>query len=163
MTMDGVSDRFSGDFERFASRWLAPLVAAFLRAVRSPALAYDLATETLAAARLRWTSAPDGPRRVAWLIELGVDVLAATVERTRVPTTERRRNQQPVPQRLSVAEQRELTALAEARLDLPADAQAVAEGLARTAPPAHVLRELRCSDLVEAAPLPDPDRERRGV
>jgi hypothetical protein len=75
------------DYEVFARRWLAPLVAVFLRAVRDPALAYDLATETLAAARIEWELAPPCDRAVEWVPGLGTSVLDATVDRGRVPST----------------------------------------------------------------------------
>lgn len=67
---------------------------------------------------------------------------------------ERRRDRQPSPRTLSVAEQREITALAEANLELPPGARDAAEELARMAPPQHVLRELGLSGLVAAEPLP---------
>ena len=51
--MGELPDQPTGEFQLFATRWLPETVAAFLRAVRDPALPYDLATETLAAARLR--------------------------------------------------------------------------------------------------------------
>jgi predicted RNA polymerase sigma factor len=159
VSMAELPDQFTEDFQLFAARWLGELLAVFLRAVRDPALAYDLATETLAAARLRWTSAPDGPERVAWLIGLGGDVLATAVRRGRVASTERRRNRRPSRRVLTVAHQHELMRLADARLELPADAQAAADALARAAPPMHVLRKLRGSDLVGAEPLPDRVRE----
>lgn len=142
-------------FDAFASRSLADLVSVLLRAVRDPALAYDLATEALAAARVRWTWAPEDAGRVVWLLGLGAEILDATVERKRVPSAERRRDANPAAFRLTLAHQRQLLALAEKRLDLPPGAQDVADALARTAPPPHVLRELRCSDLVDAEPLPD--------
>jgi predicted RNA polymerase sigma factor len=71
--MGELSDHAQREFERFAAIWLAPLVAVLLRAVHDAALAYDLATETLAAARSRWVPAAnpteddDGS---AWLIGL---------------------------------------------------------------------------------------------
>jgi DNA-directed RNA polymerase specialized sigma24 family protein len=80
-----------GTFEPFAERWFAPLVGVFLRSVRHPALAYDLATETLAAAWLRWDAAPGGDEAVDWLLQLAARVLDSTVERKRVPSVERRR------------------------------------------------------------------------
>ena len=154
--MGGLSDQQRQiAYETFVSRWLAPLVAVFLRAVRDPALAYDLATETLAAAHLKWESAPPGDEAVDWALRLGTDVLDTAVERGRVPSTERRRGQQPAPRRLTVAEQQEIMALAEQHLDLPDTARDAADTLARMAPPPHVLAELRRSDLVEADPLPD--------
>jgi hypothetical protein len=72
-------------FEPFAERWFAPLVGVFLRSVRDPALAYDLATETLAAAWLQWDLAPRGDDGVDWLLRLAARVLDATVERMAPP------------------------------------------------------------------------------
>ncbi|HZE05943.1 MAG TPA: hypothetical protein VE127_12000 [Solirubrobacteraceae bacterium] len=143
------------EYERFVSLWLAPLVAVLLRAVHDAALAYDLATETLAAARVRWESAPSGDAGIEWVLRLAAEVLDATVERGRVPATERRRGQQPQPRRLTVAEQQEIMALAEHPVELPAAARDAADALARMAPPPHVLARLNRSDLVDAEPLPD--------
>ncbi len=155
--MGDVSDRGrERHYEGFVARWLAPLVAVYLRAVRDPVLAYDLATETLAAARLQWDVAPAGEAAVAWVLQLGTNVLVATVERGRVPATERRRGQQPAPRRLTVGEQREITSLAEQHIELPGLAHDAADALARMAPPPHVLARLRSSDLVGAEPLPEP-------
>lgn len=159
--MTELPDQSTGDFPLFTARWLGELLAVCLGAVRDPALAYDLATETLAAARLRWPSAPDGPERVAWLIGLGADVLAASVDRGRVASTERRRDRRPSRRVLTIAEQQELMRLADARLELPAEAVAAADAFARGAPPMHVLRRLRGSDLVGAEPLPDRVRDVR--
>ena len=157
LKMGELSDQPCEDhYEAFVSRWLAPLVAVFLRAVRDPALAYDLATETLAAARFQWEFAPPGDTGVAWALRLGAKVLDATVERGRVPATERRRGQQPAPRRLTVAEQREISALAEQHIELPATARDAADAVARMAPPPHVLAGLRTSELVGAEPLPEP-------
>ncbi|MBV8217980.1 MAG: hypothetical protein JO325_05930 [Solirubrobacterales bacterium] len=143
------------DYEKFVSDWLAALIAVLLRAVRDPALAYDLATETLAAAHLRWDSAPSGDAGVEWVFRLCAEVLDTAVERERVPATERRGGQQPRPRRLTVAEQQEITALAEQQIELPPAARDAADALARTAQPPHALVRLRRSDLVEAEPLPD--------
>ena len=142
-------------YETFVSRWLAPLVAVLLRAVRDAALAYDLATETLAAAHLRWESAPSGEAGVEWLLRLAAEVLDIAVERERVPATERRRGQQPRPRRLTVGEQQEIMALAEQHIELPSAARDAADALARMAPPPHALAQLDLSDLVEAEPLRD--------
>lgn len=142
-------------YETFVSKWLAPLVAVLLRAVRDPALAYDLATETLAAAHLRWEFAPSGDAGVEWVLGLAGQMLDTAVDRGRVPTTERRRGEQPRPRRLTVAEQQEIMALAEQHIELPPAAQGAADALARSAPPPHVLAQLGRSDLVEAEPLVD--------
>jgi hypothetical protein len=152
----------TGSFQAFAERWFAPLVGVFLRSVRHPALAYDLATETLAAARLEWGAAPGGDEAVDWLLRLAAHVLDATVERRRVPSVERRRGHGPTSRRLSVAEQRQITALAEEHIELPVSAAAAADALARMAPPPHVVTELRLSGLVEADPLPDHERDPHG-
>jgi hypothetical protein len=168
LIMGELSDqRRQADYEAFVVRWLAPLVAVFLRAVRDAALAYDLATETLAAARLRWDVAPPGDEAVQWALGLGTDVLDTAVQRGRVPATERRRGQQAIPRLLTVVEQQEIMALAEQHLELPDTARDAADALARMAPPPHVLAELRRSDLVRAEALsdiaPDRDQDRRGA
>jgi DNA-directed RNA polymerase specialized sigma24 family protein len=152
----------TGTFEPFAERWFAPLVGVFLRSIHDPALAYDLATETLAAAWLQWDSAPSGDEAVAWLLRHAAHVLDATVERRRVPSVERRRGHRPTSRRLSVAEQRQITALAEEHIELPVSAQDAADTLARMAPPPHIVTELRPSGLVEADPLPDHERDLHG-
>lgn len=159
--------RRQSDYEAFVARWLAPLVAVFLRAVRDAALAYDLATETLAAARLRWDVAPPGDEAVEWFLGLGTDVLDTAMQRGRVPATERRRGRHATPRWLTVVEQQEIMALAEQHLELPDTARDAADALARMAPPPHVLAELRRSDLVQAEPLSDVatdrDQDRRGA
>lgn len=161
--MGEVSDRPQNDYETFARRCLTPLLSVFLNAVRNPALAYDLATETLAAAWLQWKFAPVGDEALGWVLRLAADVLEAAVERKRVPSIERRRGHQPTPRRLSVAEQRELMRLAEEHIELPPLARGAAEALARMAPPPHVLPGLRLSGLVEAEPLSDHERDRHGT
>ena len=155
--MGGLSDhRSETGYETFVSQWLAPLVAVFLRVAHDAALAYDLTTETLAAARLRWQSAPPGDAAVEWVLQLGAEIVHAAAERGRVPTTERRRGQQPSPHRLTVAEQQEIMALAEQHIELPGEARHAADALARMAPPPNLLARLRGSDLIEAEPLPGP-------
>jgi hypothetical protein len=154
--MGGLSDQRPGaGYEAFVSHWIAQLVAVFLRVVRDAALAYDLSTETLAAAHLRWESAPPGEAAVEWVLRLGAEVLDTAVERGRVPATERRRGDQPTPRRLTVAEQHEIMALAEQNIELPTGARDAADALARMAPPPHALAHLSRSDLVEAEPLGD--------
>jgi len=88
--------------------------------------------------------------------------LDATVERKRVPSVERGGGHRPTSRRLGVAEQRQITALAEEHIELPASARDAADALARMAPPPHVLTELRLSRLVEADPLPDHERHPHG-
>ncbi|MDQ6775559.1 MAG: hypothetical protein M3071_04905 [Actinomycetota bacterium] len=164
--MDELSDDAQEEFERFASASLAPLVAVLVRTVHDAALAYDLATETLAAARWRWGSARDADGdsqdRSAWLIELGGLVLADAAERQSVPSVERRRHGgEPAPQTLTIAEQQEMAQLVEAHVELSPAAREAADALARAAPPRHALREIRLSGLVDAQALPDRERDRR--
>jgi hypothetical protein len=163
--MGELSDQpASPDYSEFVEGWYVQVVAVFLRAVRQPVLAFDLATETLAVARLRWGLAPsDDEARVAWVLGLGTNVLDAAVNRQRVPATERRRAGQPTPRELSVAEQQEILALAEEHLELPLAARDAADALARMAPPPHVLATLRPSGLVRAEPLPDRTEQRNGA
>ena len=150
------------DYEGFAARWFAPLVALLVRVVHDPALAYDLTTETIATARLRWEATPDGDERVGWLLGIGAKVLGAAVERGRVPSVERRRGRHVEPHRLTPEEQREIMRLAEAQVDLPPAAREGAAALARAAPPPHTLGALRLSGLVEAESLSDRTTERHG-
>jgi hypothetical protein len=144
------------EFDAFVARWLAPIVAVLLRVVHDPVLAFDLTTESLAAARVTWPQTPDADDRLALLLgSIAPVILADAAARGEVPATERSRGRRPPVQTLTARQQRELTMLAEARLELPSDAQAAAEALARSAPPAHVLARLRGSRLVDAEPLPD--------
>jgi len=160
--MDDTSDRVLNEFEPFAKRWFTPTLIIFLRSVRDAALAYDLTTEALATARLRWASSPGGEGAVGWLFKIGADLLDAAVERGSVPSVERRRGRQPRVYRLTVEAQQEIMALAETYVELPEGAREVADALARTAPPLHILLGVRLSSLVEAAPLPDRNRSRDG-
>lgn len=162
-TMAELPDQPQSEYERFATRWFAQVLAVFLRSVRIPSLAYDLATETLAAARLQWDLAPEGEDAVGWLLGIGAGVLDAAVERGGVPCTERRRRRVFAPHRLTAAEQQQITALAEAHIELPASARGPADALARMAPPIHVLRQLRLSGLVDAEPLPNREHARDGT
>lgn len=160
--MDELSRKASQEFESSARGALAPLVAVIVRVVHDAALAYDLATETLAAARWRWASphAP-GDDRFAWLIELSGSVLADAAERRRVPSVERRRRPDDPPSHtLMIADQQEIARLADARLELTPAAHEIAERLARTSPPLHILRAIDLSGLVDAQALPDHERDR---
>lgn len=161
--MGDLSDQpWTDDYRTFAERWFEQVLAVFLRAVRQPALAFDLATETLAVARLRWELAPAGDEAVSWVLGLGIEVFDAAVQGQRVPAAERRRAGRPTPRELTVAEQQEIMALAEEHLELPAAARDAADALARTAPPPHVLAMLRVSGLVMAEPLPDRAKHNGG-
>ena len=160
--MGGLSRDPNEEFESFARTSLALLVAVMVRVVHDAALAYDLATETLAGARWRWESpVAVGDDRLAWLIELGGEVLADAAQRERVPSVERRRRTgEPPSQTLAIADQQEIARLAEDRLELSPRAHEIAESLARNSPPLHTLRAIGLSGLVDAQALPDRERER---
>jgi hypothetical protein len=163
--MGDVSDqRRPEDLEGFASRWLPCLLTAFVRCVHRTALAYDLATETLAGVRLWWDSAPtDDDAAGVWLLEHAARVLHTSVDRGQVTAIERRRGHGAARHRLSAAAQQEIARLAEEHLELPPRVQAAMEELARTAPAPHRLRQLELSSLIEAEPLAVPDGERHGA
>lgn len=151
--MGDLSASGQQDFEAFAGRWLVVVVALLVRVVREPALAYDLATEVAAAARVRWKSAPGSDDQAGGLLEICAEILSAAAERGRVPSNERLRGRQVEPLRLNLRDQQELMRLAEAHVELPPSASDGAAAIARSAPPPHRLRELRLSGLVEAEPL----------
>lgn len=163
--MGEIADQHAGrsDFRPFAARWFTALVAVLLRSVRDPALAFDLATETLTTAHLKWELAPDGDFAVEWLLRIAVDVLSDSVSRGRVPSAERRRANQSARRILTVAEQREIGVLAEQHIELPERARDAADELARMAPPPHTLSALSLSSLVTVEELPDHERQPDGT
>jgi hypothetical protein len=148
-------------FEKLARRWLGTLMAAMLRAVHDPVLAYDLSTEVVAAARYAWVSLPTDDEALCELLEIGRRVLADAATTGRVPAVERRRHREPAFQRLTAAQQHEVVRLAEQVLELPPAARRTADALTRAAPPPHTIRSLKPSGLVDAEPLPDRSGDRR--
>ncbi len=160
--MGELSGNASQEFESFARASLPTLVAVIVRVVHDAALAYDLATETLAGARRRWESPlAAGDDRFAWLIELGGAVVADAAERRRVPSVERRRRTcAPLSHTLTIADQQQIARLAEARLELTPAAHEAAERLARSSPPCLTLREIDLSGLVDTQSLPSHERDR---
>ncbi len=163
--MGEISDQHVGqpEFSSFTRRWFAPVLAVLVRTVRSPALAYDLATETFATAHIQWDLAPEGELAVEWVLQIGADVLNATVTRGRVPSTERRRTHQSVPRALTVEQQQEIANLVEHHIELPAIARQATDALARTAPPPHVLEELALSSLMTAETAPNHQSKTDGT
>lgn len=149
-------------WEDVGRSWLGPLLALLVRTVHDGALALDLATEALAAARTEWREPIVGDSALVALLELCARTLAAAAERGTVPAVERRRHHHDAPRRLTAAAQRELARLAEQHLDLSTAARAAAEALARTAPPPAALRQLRLSGLVDVEPLSSPEPVRDG-
>lgn len=130
---------------------MSTLVVAMVRAVRDPALAWDLAAEAMAAATLAWETFPGGSR-MAWITEHGRRVLGEASRTGRVPSTERVRNGRPRARTLALDEQRMLRELALEPLELDERASVEVERLAREAPAPGVLSELALSSLTLRAP-----------
>lgn len=134
---------------------MGTLVLAFVRALKDPALAWDVAAEAMASAALVWSEFPGGSR-MAWLLEHGRRVLDEAVVSRRVSGQARARNGAASSKTLADDEQRTLCALAREPLGLDRDAAAVVDRLAREAPPPHVLYEIALSSLTirgAAAPV----------
>lgn len=151
-------------WDEFARQHVALVVAVLLRVVGNPAIAFDLAVETLATLRRRWSERPaEEEQRLIWAFESSHALLAVAVARGVVPSIERTRDQHSEHRTLSIAEQQQIISLSEQRLDLPPRVQDVVDALARNAPPPRQLSSLRCSPLVDVEPLPHLAREPDGV
>lgn len=153
--MGELSPNTEADWESFGRRWLTPLVAILVRTVHEPALAFDVCTETLAAARTEWPHPIGGDDALAELLALAARILDAARARESIPALERRRHHRAQPLRLTIDEQRATMKLADAHLDLSPATQAAAEALARDAPPPWAIRNIRLSGLVDADSLPN--------
>jgi hypothetical protein len=140
------SDRYD-----WRERNLSTVVLAFVRVLRDPALAWDVATEGMAAATLAWATFPGGSR-MAWVLEHGRLVLRDARHSGRVSSHERTRNRVAVAKRLGLDEQRALSKLAQDSLDLDPEAAAVLDAIAREAPPPGVLLDIALSPLTSRAP-----------
>lgn len=147
------------DRDSWRKRNMSALVLAFVRAVRDPALAWDLAAETMAAAALAWPTFPGGSR-MAWVIEHGRQVLRDAQEAGRVPSQERTRNHAAVTKTLGSDEQDALRSLAAEPLDLDPEALSVVAALARDAPAPGVLLDIALSPLTIRGPAHTRSRER---
>lgn len=146
--------------ERDRSDWrehnIATLILALVRALKDPALAWDVAAEAMASAALAWGTFSGGSR-MAWVLGHGRRVLEEARTSGRVPAQARARNGANAVKRLSADEQATLRALASEPLGLDSDAAAVVDQLAREGPPPHVLLEIALSSLTirgMAAPIP---------
>lgn len=162
--MSANQDQAHEGWDEFARQHLALLVAVLLRIVGDPGVAFDLAVETLATLRRRWSASPDANEELLiWAFECSHALLAVAVARGVVPSVERTRDQRPDRRTVSIAEQQQIISLSEQRLDLPSRVQDMVDALARDAPPPQQLRALRCSPLVDAEPLPDHERDAHGA
>jgi hypothetical protein len=159
--MGEVSADRRQDWDEFARLHASPLLLILLRIVHEPALAFDLATETLAAIQTECDAPPHADQALADLIDCASRQLSRAAATGRVPTVERHRRQEINPHRLTAAQQHELARLAERHLDLPENVRSAADALARSAPPHTVLKQIALSGLVEAERLPDPDAHAR--
>jgi len=143
------------------SRNLSTVVLAVVRADKDPAFAWDVATETMAAAPLAWETFPGGSR-MAWVLEHGRRVLRDARRSGRVSSRERARNGAAVAKTLSIEEQDALRVLAREPLGLDPDAAETADALAREAPPPGVLSEVALSRLTRCG-RGSRSRERGGA
>ena len=134
-----------------------------LRFVGNPGIAFDLAVETLATLRRRWSERPaEDEQRLIWAFESSHALLAVAVAKGAVPCIERTRDQRSEHRTLLIAEQQQIISLSEQWLDVPSRVHDVVDALARDAPPPRQLT-LRCSPLVDVEPLPDLAREPDGA
>lgn len=156
----GLSPAAESEWEHFGRRWLPTLVAIIVRTVHDAALAFDISTETLAAASTEWARPIVGDDGLVELLALAARTLDVAADRQSVPALERRRHRRSQPHRLTIDEQQAALRLAEAPLDLPPAAQAAVESFAQQAPPPWAVRRIRLSGLVEAEPLPHNDESR---
>jgi hypothetical protein len=122
---------------------LMSVVGVMLRVVREPALAFDLATELLAVAAMRWQRAPAEASRMAWVLGFAPALIHRAVEADRVPCDERMRNRPHLQSRALTREAIEgIRGLLEVRLELDPEARRVAARLEAAAPPPGRLRRL---------------------
>jgi hypothetical protein len=127
-------------------RNLSTLVLALVRALRDPALAWDVATEAMAASTLVWATFPGGSR-MAWVLEHGHRIVREAQASGRVSSQARERNGAAVAKTLSTGEQQGLRELAGEPLHVDPDASATVDALARDAPPPNVLLDIALSRL----------------
>jgi hypothetical protein len=139
------------DRHDWRERNLSTVVLAFVRVLRDQALAWDVATEGMAAATLAWATFADGSR-MAWVLEHGRRVLRDARDSGRVSSHQRMRSRAAVTKRLGLDEQRALSKLAQDSLDLDPEAAAVLDALARESPPPGVLLDIALSPLTSRAP-----------
>ena len=136
--------------ERDRDAWrkenLSTVVLVFVRVVRDPALAWDLAAETMASAALTW-SAFSGESRLAWVLEHGRRVLRDAANTGRVAHLERSRNNAGTPRVLAAIEQAQLLDLAQEPLTLDGPAREMAAMLQREAPARELINDIALSPL----------------
>ncbi len=138
---------------------MSTLVRTFVRALKDPALGWDMAAEAMASAALAWSEFPGGSR-MAWVLEHGRRVLGVAIAARHVSGQARARNGATASKTLSAGEQKTLQALANEPLRLDSDAAAVSDRLAREAPPPHVLAEIALSSLtIRGASITAPEPE----
>jgi hypothetical protein len=154
---DLIDSNAEGSPAAWTSRSFATVVAVMVRAVRDPALAFDLATELLAVAAFRWDRY-SAESRMAWVLAFGPALVARALGGDRVPCDERLRNRpQLEPRTLTVEHLEWLRCLVDEPLDLDPEARRVAAQLEREAPPPGRLRRVALSPLIR---LEEEARER---
>jgi hypothetical protein len=96
--------------ERDRSDWREHNIATLVRALKDPALAWDVGAEAMASAALAWGTFPGGSR-MAWVLGHGRRVLEEARTSGRVPAQARARNGARAVKTLSAGEQATLRAL----------------------------------------------------
>lgn len=135
--------------EAWTSRNLAAVVTVMVRVVRNPVLAFDLATELLAVAALRWDRYPAAGPRMAWVLGFAPALVTRALGADRVPCDERLRNRSHLEPRTLTGEHLAwLQRLVGEPLDLDPEASRVAARLEREAPPPDRIRRVALSPLI---------------
>jgi hypothetical protein len=135
--------------DAWTRRNFAPVVAVVIRAVRDPALAFDLATELMAVAALHWDRYPAVGSRMAWVLGFAPALVTRALDGDRVPRDERMRNRPRLEPRTLTDEYREwLRRLVDEPLDLDPEARRAAARLEREAPPPDRIRRVALSPLI---------------
>jgi len=147
------------DRDAWRKEHLPTVILVFVRAVRDPALAWDLAAETMAAAARSWDTSSGGSR-LEWVLDLGRRVLVDAADAGRVPSLERTRNNAAAGHALTAAEQAQLRTLAEAPLLLDGPAREALARLERESPPPQILAEIALSPLTRRREAAVEERRR---
>jgi len=144
----------------YTRRHLAVVLAALARVTGDPTLAFDLASEAVAAGHRAARADTPGGRSIDELtcvLEAAERVVREAIERGRVPSGERSRRPDARPTTLTPEALAGIAALGRRPLDDHPLAQQLADVLARDVTPAAV-RHVTCSALVHRRHAPDARR-----
>jgi len=154
------SDDPSDALARWTERHLAVVLAVLARVTGDPALAFDLASEAVAAGHRAAQDDRHGGRssdELTCVLEAAERVVREAIVRGRVPSGERSRRPDARPTTLTPEALAGIVVLGRRPLDDHPLAQQLADVLARDVTPA-VVRHVTCSPLVHRRHAPDPRR-----